>query len=188
MAEDIQTTATSPQEQSSQAPQVTPTQPDQPQTSPVISPSNQPPAVTKKGLFAKIIKIVIFLVIVGALAAAAFFFYQRMQTAKRDAQRKQDFQTIKVGLEKIRVKTTDQKYYPSTISESALVKTGALDKIPKDPLGKSPYIYTYGFSPPACTTRCTGFTLTACLENKNDKDGIEPISPCTTKSYKISKP
>ncbi|KKR50175.1 MAG: hypothetical protein UT84_C0014G0023 [Candidatus Curtissbacteria bacterium GW2011_GWA1_40_16] len=185
MAEDTQTSVATPQEESSQTQQATPTQPDQPQTSPITSPPSQP-ATNKKGLFKKLIKIVIFLVIIGTLAIAAFFLYQQMQIKGRDAQRKQDFQTIKAGLEKIRVKTTDQKYYPSTVSEAALVKTGALDKIPQDPINKPPYVYTYKFDPPACTTRCTSVTLIACLENKNDKEGIDPVAPCTTKSYKVT--
>lgn len=162
-----------------------------PEVSPATQLTPQPAAAsrgTKKSLIKKLLVIIVFILIAAGLIFVGTHYYKSWQLKKRDAQRKQDFKTIKAGMEKIRVKTTDQKYYPSTISEPALVKTGALDKIPQDPINKSPYVYTYRFDPPACTNRCTGFTLTACLENKNDQEGIDPIAPCTTKSYKVTGP
>lgn len=187
MAEDAQPTTPIPQTPVEEHQQFNPDQASQTRVPPTAPPPNQTSTGKKGRIFKKIIIIVIFLVIAGVLAAAAFFFYQKMQTAKRDAQRKDDLKAIQAGLEKVKTKTPDQKYYPSAITNATLVKTGSMDKLPQDPKNIPPYTYLYKTTPEGCIINCTGYTIFACLENKNDAEGKEPIAPCQTKTYEVTK-
>ena len=145
---------------------------------------------TSRGKLLKIILVIIaVLAIIAALITAGFYLKKFQDTKKRDATRKSDITVIQKGLEKYKQDTLDTQYYPTAASPYTLEKTGYIDKFPQDPKNASPYIYKYDGLPVGCVGNCTGYTLTACLENKNDKgkNTTSPIAPCTTRSYQISK-
>lgn len=137
----------------------------------------------------KILIIILAVLVLIILIITAIFIYKSRPVKKRDAQRKTNIAAIQHALEKSRADSLNNTYYPSAITPTTLEKEGYIVKIPTDPKNNSPFVYSYIASPIACTTKCTGYTLTACLENKNDKEEntTSPIAPCTTKTYKISK-
>lgn len=153
-----------------------------------LDPNNPPPPISKAhGIVKKILVILILIFVLIGVGMASYYYNNIQKTKKRDVQRKTDLKTIANSLEEIKQKTQNQLYYPSVITESTMIKTGFLTRIPSDPKDKSPY--TYSVSPIGCIINCTGYTLTACLENKNDKgkNTTSPIAPCTTRTYKIVK-
>ena len=156
------------------------------QTPPQISSVNEnAQSSSKKIPIKKIVLLLLVITIFATAAYAAYYFYNQMQIKNRDSQRKTDIQTISQALEKYRAKTQEAKYYPAAITQNTLVKNGFLDDIPQDPKTNSPYTYTS--TPQNCDINCTGFTLAACLENKNDPEGVAPLNQCPTKSYVIIK-
>ncbi len=165
-------------------------QPSQPAQAESATPINSQPPKTKKATFGLIKKIIIILILLLVIAAAVIFgqrYYKAWQAKQRDSQRKADIQDLQKALESIRPRTQDQKYYPGDITESTMVKTGAMSKLPKDPLNKPPYIYLYQGRPIGCTATCTGYILFACLENAKDPQGQAPKATCQTKIYEVSK-
>ena len=159
-----------------------------PQPSVPVSP---PPAGDKPhGAFKKILIILILVLVIIGLVFAGFYLYKLQQIKKRDQQRKADITRIQGALENYKSATLNAQYYPTVLNTSTLEETGFIPKIPKDPINTSSYIYTYIGSPSPCAGGCTGYTLTACLENKNDKgeNTTSPIAPCTTRSYQVTNP
>ncbi len=140
-----------------------------------------------KGLLKKIVIILILLVVIAGVIIFGQRYYKSWQLKQRDSQRKTDIQSLQKGLEAIRPKTQDQKYYPGDITESTMVKTGVMSKIPKDPINKPPYTYIYQGRPVGCTATCTGYILFACLENTKDAEGKSPLGACQTKIYEVTK-
>lgn len=153
--------------------------PDIPQTisSPPVASGNK----TKK-----ILIVLSVLILLAVLIFALKQFMDKQSVTKRDTQRKKDLTSLKVALEKARAKSKDNLYYPSAITAVSLEKPGFIGKIPKDPTSNPPYVYNYLGGPDTCAGDCTTFKLYACLENKNDPEGIAPIPPCETKSYQVS--
>ena len=154
-----------------------------------LNQNNPPPPESKpRGILKKILIILILIFVLIGVGLASYYYYDIQKTKKRDVQRKTDLKTIAGGLEEHKQKTQNQLYYPSVITENTMIKTGFLTRIPSDPKGGSPYTYTA--SPIGCIINCTGYTLTVCLENKNDKgeNTQDPLTPCTTRSYQVSKP
>ena len=164
--------------------QETPSNQQSPQVNPAL-PTDKPKSSLKKVL----IIMIAVLVFIG-LVFAGFYFYRIQNIKKRDGQRKADITRIQGALEQYKNDTSNAKYYPTVLNSSTLEKTGYVAKIPTDPINTDSYIYTYIGSPSPCAGGCTGYTLTACLENKNDKaeNTTDPIAPCTTRNYKVSKP
>jgi hypothetical protein len=143
----------------------------------------------KKKLIKKIITILILLLIVAGLVFLGTRFYKSWQLKQRDSKRKADIATLQKALETYKSKTKDQKAYPAAITDYTMVKSGVIAKLPQDPLNKDQYTYHYQSLPAICVAdTCTNYVLFACLENKNDAQGKEPIAPCTIKSYKVAGP
>jgi len=160
----------------------------QPQPS---APTNPPSTIDKpKSSFKKILIILIALLVIISLIFTGIFFYRNQKIKIRDSQRKTDITRIQGALEIYKSATLNAKYYPTVLNSSTLEKTGSIPNIPKDPINNDPYIYTYIGSPSPCAGGCSGYTLTACLENKNDKgkNTAPPKSPCTTRTYQVSGP
>ena len=149
----------------------------------------QPP---KGKLLKKILIIAIALIFIAGLAIFGFYWNNLQNIKERDAKRKSDLVIIQQALEIYRQDTLNALYYPSALTANTLEKRAYLAKFPTDPENSSPYIYNYQGLPKGCaaTGACTGYVLTACLENKNDKGEktTSPVAPCTTRSYQISKP
>ena len=145
---------------------------------------------TKTSPRKKILIIIIVFVSILSLTAGLFYFYRLQNIKNRDNQRKADIASIKSALEKYSRETQEQKHYPSAITPTTLEKRNYIEKIPTDPKNVSPYLYTYRTTPSGCSIDCTGYTLTACLENKNDKGNntTDPLAPCTTRSHIVSTP
>lgn len=171
--------------QEQETPVQTPAAPPATQTAP------QPTAVKtngpKKSLVKKVLVALALILIAAGLITAGMRFYKSWQLKKRDTQRKADIQTLQKALETFRGKTQDQKYYPGDATEFTMVKTGVMEKLPKDPKNVPPYAYIYSGRPAGCTATCTGYILFACLENANDQDGKAPIGTCQTKIYEVTK-
>lgn len=163
-----------------------------PKAPPTIQPNPQPDSVipgSKKSLVKKLLLVVVLILIIAGLIVAGMRFYKSWQIKQRDSQRKTDIQTLQKALETYKTKTQDQKAYPAAITDNTMVKTKVMDKLPTDPLNKGQYTYHYQSLPAICVAdTCTSYILFSCLENKNDTQGIDPISPCTTKSYKVASP
>lgn len=140
-----------------------------------------------KGMIKKIVIVIILLLVIAGLVIFGQRYYKSWQLKQRDSQRKADIQALQKALETIRPRTQDQKYYPGDITESTMVKTGAMSKLPKDPINKPPYTYMYQGKPEGCTATCTGYILFACLENANDPKGKAPLGSCQTKIYEVTK-
>ena len=151
--------------------------------------SSQP---TKVKLLKKILIISAALLVIAGLVVFGFYWSNLQNIKERDAKRKSDLVIIQQALEKYKQDTLNAQYYPSAITANTLEKRAYLAKFPTDPKNSSPYVYNYQGLPKGCaaTGACTDYTLTACLENKNDKEEntTDPIAPCTTRSYQVSKP
>src|SRR3989344_3432900 len=149
------------------------------------TPTN-PPAVSDKshGAFKKILIILILVSVIIGLVFAGFYIYKSQNIKKRDGQRKADIKRIQGALEIYKSATLNTQYYPTVLNSSTLIETGYIANIPTDPVNSGSFIYMYIGSPSPCAGGCTGYTLTACLENKNDKgkNTTDPIAPCTTRS------
>ena len=137
----------------------------------------------------KILIIILAVLAIIITIITAIFIYKTQPIKRRDAQRKTDFAAIQIALDNSRADSLNNTYYPSAITTATLENPSYIVKIPTDPKNISPFVYTYIASPATCTSKCTGYTLTVCLENKNDKgkNTTSPIAPCTTRSYQVSK-
>ena len=159
---------------------------------PLTTPSTLQPASVningaKKSLVKRVLIVLILILIIAGLIIAGMRYYKSWQLKQRDSQRKNDIQTLQKALETFRGKTQDQKYYPGDATEFTMVKTGVMEKLPKDPKNEPPYTYIYSGRPAGCTATCTNYLLFACLENANDAEGKTPIGTCQTKIYEVSK-
>lgn len=190
MAEENIPQTNNPEETSPQAKvQETPTQTREAQLTNPYAP--QIVSVNKNGnqksLVKKILAAVILITIIAGLIFAGMRYYKSWQLTKRDAQRKSDIQTLQKALETFRSKTQDKKYYPGDVTDFTMVKTGVMQKLPKDPNNNPPYTYMYSGRPAGCTATCTSYILFACLENAKDAEGKAPIGTCKTKIYEVTK-
>lgn len=162
-----------------------------PEAAPVTQPVPQPTATntpgSKKSLVKKLLLVVVLILITAGLIFAGMRFYKSWQVKQRDSQRKTDIQALQKALETFRGKTKDQKYYPGNLTDATLVKTGVMEKLPKDPKNEAPYTYKYSGTPAGCSANCTGYTLFACLENAKDTEGKAPIGACQTIIYEVTK-
>ena len=185
MAEDVITKQTPLLAQQNPTPQqVNQTQPEH---QPIKSIASDQP---KNRMFKKVLLIIAAIIILIALIFAGFFVDNQLNIKKRDNTRKADILKLRDALEESRKGSLNQTYYPSAITPATLEKEGYIEKIPTDPTNAVPYVYTYLGSPSPCAGGCTGYTLTACLENKNDKgeNTASPKSACTTRTYEVSGP
>ncbi len=127
----------------------------------------------KKGF--TLIEILVVVAIIAVLAAITVPNYLSARERARDAQRKSDLKQVQNALELYKDGQATLGY-PAALPTPGQPFTGTdsdggtityLRKMPGDPIGTYPYVYNQ-------TSNIT-YTLTACLENKNDRQGI----PCT---------
>lgn len=133
----------------------------------------------KKGF--TLIELLMVISIIAILTLLATYSYNNAQIRARDAKRKSDVKNIQKALQ---LYFEDNDGYPTTI-DSTQIGT-YINPIPSDPKTNSTYIY----SPTGCTTNCTSYTLTACLENPNDptKEAVTNSICSTPSSYAITNP
>lgn len=159
----------------------------------------------KKGF--TLIELLVVIAIISILATLGVASYSGAQTRARDARRKSDLDAIKKALEIMKSDSQSGAYYPvcnggslacgiKTNSTTPNITSDYIKTIPTDPVGGGNdgiyYWYaTRDSSGGNCTSSCTGYALSACLENKNDtqKDSINTCPDITTRvSYTISNP
>lgn len=150
-----------------------------------------------------LVELLITISIIGILAAVAAMSYQGVQQRSRDAQRKNDLNQIKVALSTYYNAQVPVQFVASasgctntssncatlTINSSTDLLSSALEpnyvrNVPVDPINTGSNVYTYT-SGPLNSSANQSFTLTATLENKNDKKGWGGGSSWTTNGYII---
>lgn len=110
-----------------------------------------------------LIEIIIVIVIIGILAAILIPSLISGPTKARDSERKGDLRTLKIKLEEY---FQDNSVYPATLSDLTGGNPPYIKTVPVDPKNKQNYNYT----PAPAGGPYTSYTLTATLENKNDKE------------------
>lgn len=141
-----------------------------------------------------LIELLVVITIIGILAGLTLASYGGTQERARDSKRKQELDAIKKSLELAKQDTPGAYYYPGcnpctngVSSATPALSPTYIQPIPKDPKTNSDYSY----SPTGCvsSTQCTGYSLIACLENKNDTQGITDATNCPAspnKAYMIN--
>jgi len=133
-----------------------------------------------------LIELLVVVSIIGILATLVSANLNSARSRARDSQRKSDLRNIQTAL---RLYFNDKGYYPSNDGSGQILGCGAagsslcnwgeewsvsttvyMPKLPKDPLKGQSYKYEIGAS--------DNFTLSGCLENKSDANGI--TAPDTT--------
>ncbi|OGD93536.1 hypothetical protein A3C33_00810 [Candidatus Curtissbacteria bacterium RIFCSPHIGHO2_02_FULL_42_58] len=132
-----------------------------------------------------LIELLIVITILGILAALTLVSYGSAQERARDSKRKQEIDAIKKTLELAKQDTAGSYYYPNALASLAPTY---IKVVPTDP--KTGLSYTYSPTPAGCSTNCTSYALTGCLENTNDsqKDATQNETTCpgTPVSYTIT--
>jgi general secretion pathway protein G len=131
-----------------------------------------------------LIELLLVIAIIGVLSSFLIANFIGAKARARDAQRKSDVRQIQAAVELYRA---DQDTYPTDAEMSTckaqLTKNGTIymKSIPCDPLSNTAYTYSTDATQ-------TTYTLTACLENKNDKEGISVASCGTGWGYQVTNP
>ena len=124
-----------------------------------------------------LIELLVVMTIIAILAVAMSVAFLRTSQSARDTTRKADLRNLGTKMEEY---FKDKGAYPAALTD--LTGGGYVTKLPKDPKTKADYAYTP--APAGCTSaanNCTSFTVSATLENANDKDG-DPV----TRAFTIS--
>ena len=145
-----------------------------------------------------LIELLVVMVIIGLLAGLILPNFMSARERARDVRRKSDLEQIQKALELYKMDQLPSAY-PAT-ADLDLNAAGVCDltwsvggnvylsKVPCDP--KNPdggatneyrYIYTRN------ATDSLKYTLTACLENKSDPDGLDDAALCPTSENKIMR-
>ncbi|MEX0932141.1 MAG: prepilin-type N-terminal cleavage/methylation domain-containing protein [Candidatus Saccharimonadales bacterium] len=113
-----------------------------------------------------IVELLVVIVVIAILATLTIPQVLNYFQRGRDLDRKNDLRVIQQSSEEY---YTDNEYYPT--ATSGLVPD-YISEVPTDPQTSNAYTYTP--APPACDNtagnNCTSYTLTADLENDNDRD------------------
>jgi len=130
-----------------------------------------------------LIELLVVMVIIGVLASLILPNYMSARERARDVQRKSDLEQIQKALELFKMDQSPPAYPSDT---SVLDVDGHyMKKVPLDPKNSGEYIYTYS------RERISGdkltYSLTACLENASDPDGISDDALCPTSGNKIER-
>ena len=135
-----------------------------------------------------LIELLVVITIISILAALLMANFVGIRQRGRDAQRKSDLRQIQTAFELYR---SDEGSYPVALYSQncptvvPLTSGGVtyMQKVPCDPLNTSTnYTYTPVGTPP------TTYTLSACLENDNDIDGVVSGSCASGKAYSLTNP
>jgi len=154
--------------------------------------------IKKKQFFGfTLIELLVVIAIVGGLSALFVPNFMGARERARDAQRKSDLKQIQKALEMYRQDQTPIAY-PTTLN-NRFGSCGVLftnpqitptpvymNKIPCDPLGPTPYYYSFD-------NNNLTYTLCACIENKADADATNGncYNTCPaniTKQYIVTQP
>ncbi len=112
-----------------------------------------------------IIELLVVIVIIGILVALTLPNLFSAQARGRDTDRKNELKNLQTRLETY---FGDNDFYPSGDIAAAATAVGITDSA--DYTGPRSDVYTY--SPDDCDVdRCQSYTLTAVLENDDDRDG-----------------
>lgn len=117
----------------------------------------------KKGF--TIVELLVVIVVIAILVALTLPNLLSLQERARDDERKNDIKNVQSSLE---AHYNDNNFYPAALAD---LETDYIEEVPTDPDSGDPYTYTA--TPDGCTTAgedCTGYTLSASLENANDPD------------------
>jgi general secretion pathway protein G len=124
-----------------------------------------------------LIELLVVMTIIAILAVAMSVAFLRTSQSARDTTRKADLRNLSTKMEEY---FKDKGAYPGALSD--LTTGGYITTLPQDPKTKADYTYTP--TPAGCTTAagdCTSFSISATLENENDKDG-DPVTHAFTVS------
>jgi general secretion pathway protein G len=124
-----------------------------------------------------LLELLIVIIIIAILALLILPNVTNGPKKARDTKRKTDLVAIKNALEEY---FADYSTYPSALSSLTAGSSPLLSPIPTDPTNVSPYSYVY--TPGNSNTT---YTLTACLENDQDAQGISPVAPCNNKTFEL---
>jgi len=110
-----------------------------------------------------LLEVIVVIVVVGILSLILIPSLISGPVKARDSQRKADLRTLKTKLEDY---YQDTGAYPASLSELMQGNPPYIKSVPVDPKTKKPYTY----NPAPSGGPFTSYTLTAILENKNDKE------------------
>ena len=156
---------------------------------------------TQKGF--TLIELLIVIAIISILTGLAAVSYSGVQARGRDAQRKNDLNQIKVTLStyyNAQVPTAFAASAAGCVSTTASCATLTIDDVsdlltaalkpnyirdvPTDPKNTGMYLYKYTSSPNNSVAN-QNFTLTATLDNKNDRNGWGTGSSWVQDGYSV---
>ena len=129
-----------------------------------------------------LIELLVVITIIGILAGLILVSFSSAQARARDSSRKSDLDALKKALELAKQDSPGGFSYPSdmqTLDDDP--NSPYIKQIPKDPKTGANYIYAATSTTDGpCTLDCAKYTLTACLENKNDsqKDETQNETAC----------
>ena len=127
------------------------------------------------------IELLVVISIIGILASFAIASFNSAQQKGRDAKRKADLDALQKALELYKGDTTGGANYPLALT--SLTASTYIKSIPTDP---NPTTRGYSY----LATATIAYTMTACLENKNDpqRDTAATATGCTQASYTLNNP
>jgi len=112
-----------------------------------------------------LIELLMVITIISVLTLLATYSYNNVQIKARDAKRKQDVKNVQKALQ---LYFDDKDTYPGFITADDSSLGPYIPQLPVDPKFGTGYIYSFTLisCPPTC------YTITTCLENPNDPQGI----------------
>ncbi len=143
------------------------------------------PTSKKNALGFTLIEILIVIMLIGILSVIGVYGFTSSQQRVRDATRKADLKNLQTAL---RLYYNDRGRYPASSggqinacgsscnspcnwgSEWLCGSTSYMSTLPKDPVSQSADGYVYVYTVNASDSDL--YTLSTCLENKNDSHGI----------------
>lgn len=135
--------------------------------------------IKKRGF--TLIELLVVISIIGILAAFIVASFTSAQQKARDSRRKADVDALTKALELFKSDTTGSRYYPATMTTATLVTApyNYIKVMPSDPrsltcIAANGGAYCYNATPAGCSglAACTAYTITVCLENNNDPQGV----------------
>jgi prepilin-type N-terminal cleavage/methylation domain-containing protein len=144
-----------------------------------------------KNAFTLLELLVVIAVLAGFMALLVPNFMQ-VRIKSRDMRRKSDLATIQKALELYKQNQTTP-VYPATLTACASLSMNGINyikAIPQDPLAQCPTVTSsYSYIP---SVDMGSYTLSACLENPNDPEGVASCPggfTCSSgKCYQLTEP